>query len=178
MGTRMPPMKHIVDTTVTDEAGAVIRQLPIAIGTVNPDPYNALNYQVKAGSIIATINMEVEIWINNKTTASTIISDRLDWFIWFNVAGAQSPPDPRTAGTADTKNQILHIQQAVLGCSTVAVTSALNVTQRVTYAFPIHLPKWARQLMKDDRIELVYVFSDSAATHNLKMKNVYLEFYP
>lgn len=172
------PIKHILDDTVVDEAGNAVRTIHLAQGVINADPYNAAQSQVNGGSaVVKHMNLMFECYINNKVNVSTLLYDRFDFYIWFNVAGAQSAPDPRTAGQNDLKNQIFHMDQSILGASTVAVTNAIgNISGRSTWNIKIKIPTWAQKINKDDCIDFVYVFSDAAAVHVLKLKCIFMEY--
>lgn len=171
------PIKHILDDTVTDEAGAVVRTINIAQGITNADPYNVAQSQVNAGSAIVTkllIMMEV---FQNCSIACTNALDRFDYYLWFNVAGAQTAPDPRTAGQSDLKNQIFHMGHALLGGNTVAATNiGTTPTSRASWSMVVNIPKWAQKINKDDTIELKYVHSDSAANKWIKLKVIFMEY--
>lgn len=172
------PIKHILDDTVVDEAGAVVRSIGLVFGVTAADPYGAAQSQVNAGSAVVTsIQMMLSWFIDNKVNASTLTYDRLDWYIWYNIAGAQARPDPRTAGQFDLKNQIMHMGSAILGANTAANANG-NAQQvgRVDYDFYFKVPKWAQKINKDDVIELVYVFSDAAAVHTTKLKAIFMEY--
>lgn len=171
------PIKHILDDTVTDEAGAVVRSIHLCQGVTGADPYAAAQSAVNAGSaIVKRIHLMLEVAVNNSIVNNAYF-DRFDWYIWFNIAGAQSAPDPRTAGQYDLKNQIFHQGHALLG---VAVTAASNngsfvQAGRATWDMIINIPTWAQKINKDDLIDLVYVHSDSAANKWLKLKAIYFE---
>lgn len=172
------PIKHIVDLTVTDEAGAATRQYPLVKGYTAADPYNSLGYPVNAGSSIVThLDIELNVWVNNKTTASTGLTDKFNWFIWFNVSGAQTPPDPRNVTASDLKNQVFHQGIGMLGTATAVSTSNINAKMNL---YNIHLslkiPKWAQAINKDDVIEFVYYFGDSAANHNVSLQAIFKEY--
>lgn len=172
------PVKHIVDLTVTDEAGGATRQYPLVKGYTAADPYNSLGYPVNAGSSIVThLDIDLTAWVNNKTTTSTNLTDKFNWFIWFNVSGAQTPPDPRNVTASDLKNQVFHQGMGVLGCATTAQITQQNAKMGM---YNIHLslvvPKWARAINKDDVIEFVYYWGDSVAVHNVALQCIFKEF--
>lgn len=172
------PIKHIVDLTVTDEAGAAIRQYPLVKGYTAADPYNSLGYPVNGGSSIVThLDIELNAWINNKTTTSTILTDKFNWFIWFNVSGAQTPPDPRNVTASDLKNQVLHQGIGILGAGVTAATLMTNAKMGLyNIHLSLKLPKWAQAINKDDVIEFVYYFGDSVAVHNVSLQCIFKEY--
>lgn len=173
------PIKHIVDLTVTDEAGAATRQYPLVKGYTAADPYNSLGYPVNAGSSIVThLDIELNAWVNNKVTTSTGLTDKFNWFIWFNVSGAQTPPDPRNVTASDLKNQVLHQGVGIIGVSSSAALG--NFHQAKVGLYNIHLslklPRWAQAINKDDVIEFVYYWGDSVATHNISLQAIFKEY--
>lgn len=171
------PIKHILDLTVTDEAGAVVRQYPLVKGITAADPYSTLGYPVNAGSCIVThLDIELNVWINNKTTASTLITDKFNWFIWFNVSGVQTPPDPRNVTASDLKNQVFHQGMGILGCGAANASMANAKTGLYNVHLSLHIPKWAQAINKDDVIEFVYVFGDSVAVHNIALQAIFKEY--
>lgn len=168
------PIKHILDDTVTDEAGGVVRTIFLCQGVTAADPYNAAQSQVNAGSaIVKRLHIMLEFALNNNI-ASTTLMNRLDWYIWFNVAGAQAAPDPRTAGQFDLKNQIFHMGHAFMGGRTIA-TGILDQKSSVVYDLIINIPTWAQKINKDDTIELKYVHSEVTANKWLKLKAIFQE---
>lgn len=172
------PIKHIVDLTVTDEAGAATRQYPLVKGYTAADPYNSLGYPVNAGSSIVThLDIELNVWINNKVTVSNNDTDKFNWFIWFNVSGAQTPPDPRNVTASDLKNQVLHQGVAVIGSAT-AVNPSLQNGKMALYNIhlSLKLPRWAQAINKDDVIEFVYYFGDAPAVHNIALQAIFKEY--
>lgn len=170
------PIKHILDDTVTDEAGAVVRTINIVQGVTGADPYNVAQSQVNAGSaVVRRIHLMLEVAIN-VGIVNVALLDRFDWYVWFNVAGAQAAPDPRTAGQSDLKNQIFHMGHGLMGGPT-AVNSAQQQAYKafLVYDLIINVPTWAQKINKDDTIELKYVHSDSAANKWIKMKAIFME---
>lgn len=171
------PIKHILDDTVTDEAGAAVRTVNIVQGVTNADPYNVAQSQVNGGSAVITKLVIMLEFAINVGIVNTGLLDRLDWYLWFNVAGAQTAPDPRTAGQSDLKNQIFHMDQALLGGPTAINSAEQQATKAfATWHLVVNVPKWAQKINKDDTIELKYVHSDSAANKWLKMKVIFMEY--
>lgn len=171
------PIKHILDDTVTDEAGAVVRTINLVQGVTNADPYGAAQSQVNAGSaVIKQILLMLEVSTNGAIAALSTL-DRFDWYVWFNVAGAQAAPDPRTAGQFDLKNQIFHMGHALIGTITIAGNSMVNAAMgRASWEVKINIPTWAQKINKDDTIELKYVHSDANANKWLKLKAIFMEY--
>lgn len=169
------PIKHVLDDLVTSEAGGALRTIVLARGVTAADPYGAAQSQVNAGSaVITTMHVMLEFLINNQAVASGVVYDALDWYIWFNVAGAQTRPTANAVGQSDLKNQVFRQGHSLMGASTVT-TSQFARYSRVVYEFDIKIPTWAQKINKDDQIELNYLFSDAAATHFTKMKVIFKE---
>lgn len=172
------PIKHILDDTVINEAGAAVRTINLVQGVTAADPYAAAQSQVNAGSaVIRQILLMLEVSVDQALAESSGFQDRFDWYIWFNVAGAQAAPDPRTAGQYDLKNQIFHMGHALLAGASVATTNMGNTAMgRASWEVKINIPTWAQKINKDDTIELKYVHSDAAANKWLKMKAIFMEY--
>lgn len=169
------PIKHILNDFVQLEAGAVTRNIPLVRGVTAADPYGAAQSQVNAGSAVVTfIDIQLEFMIDATVASGTAI-DYLDFYIWFNIAGAQTRPTPFTEGQSDLKNQIIHQGQALM--PTVVLATAVPVTnQRAIFHIPLKIPKWAQKINKDDQIELVYQWVQNAANHDLKLKAIFMEY--
>lgn len=169
------PIKHILNDLVQAEAGAAIRNIPLARGVTAADPYNAAQSQVNAGSAIVTfMDIQLEFLIDSNVASTTDV-DELDFYIWFNIAGAQTRPTPFSEGISDLKNQIFHMGHAMMPCYGAANVSQLT-NQRAIFHIPLKIPKWAQKINKDDQIELVYQWSGGAANHYLKMKVIFMEY--
>lgn len=172
----MPPMKHILDDRFgAPDAGNTTKTIDLAVGTLNPDPY-ANNNAVKAGSIISTIVIQLEFGLYTGV-ADNAQFDYLDWYVWFNVAGSQTVPAPDNVGNSDLKNQVFHQDGAILMSSTASATTPARGSW-AKWNLVIKVPKWARQLNKDDKIQLNYKFQSTAATHFGKLKAIYVEYFP
>lgn len=170
------PIKHYVEDGDTDLAGALKVVKDILIGTTAADPYSAAGKNVNGGSaIIRYIEIDFDFWVNNKVNTSTLLSDQLDYFVWFNIAGNQTVPTPNSCNISDLKNQIFAKRGAVLGCASV-VQSILNINSRHSGTIRLKVPPQWQSINKDDKIQFVYQFSDAASTHNLKLSSRFVEY--
>lgn len=172
------PIKHILDDFVFREAGAAIRTISLVRGVTAADPYAAAQSQVNAGSaVVRSIDMMLEVYVDNGGVASSAPYDYMDWYVWFNVAGAQTKPDPNQAGISDLKNQIWHQDHAVVGVgSTAAVTTTVPEQSFAKWHVRINVPTWAQKINKDDEIQLIYKWNFAEATHDLKLKAIFMEY--
>lgn len=172
------PIKHVLDDTVIGEAGNAIRNIHLVQGVTAADPYNAAQSQVNAGSAIVTsILLLLEVTQDCSSTVSSGLIDRFDWYVWFNIAGAQSAPDPRIVGQNDLKNQVFHQGHAVIGGAVTAQITLQNARMGgASWEVKINIPKWAQKINKDDLIDLVYIHSDAAANKFLKLKAIFMEY--
>lgn len=166
----MPPMKHILNDSITLTNNNTIQSLDIAVGTLNPDPYTTNNV-VKAGSVVGDIHLLLDIV---QEAASPTNNPQVDMYVWFNVAGAQTKPVPGNEGSSDLKNQIFWQEQAQLD-HYVGTSPWINKWRAV-----IKVPKWARQLNKDDKIQFVWQWTGMQASVAVdhKWKFIYKEYYP
>lgn len=171
------PIKHILDDFIVNEAGNVIRNIPLVRGVTAADPYGAAQSQVNAGSaVITSIELIFDAFPNVHTAATADIYDRFHWYIWFNVAGSQTRPDPIQAGISDLKNQIIHQDCAVSNTSTAVLNSPAMQATLLKWHLRINIPKWAQKINKDDQIELVYFWTDPAANHDFQLKAIFMEY--
>lgn len=174
------PIKHVIDTGLTDVNGTNYSGNALALvkGVApSPDPYAVPQNQVNAGSaIVSHLKIWMDLWINNKTTASTgALANLVDFYIWFNIAGGQTRPSPQSIGTSDLKNQVFHTGSTILGSSAVT-SNQLNIADYVRYEIDLVIPKWAQKINKDDQIELVTMNDHADLTFNMKLKVIFMEY--
>lgn len=160
-----------------DEAGGAIRTITLVNGVTAADPYNVAQSQVNAGSAVVTwLDLSIEFVVDT-FIASAAFVQRIDWQIFFNIAGAQSVPDPRVSGTSDLKNQIIHSAGAFIGGNTAGQTNGGDINfARVVYNIHIAIPKWAQKINKDDQIQFNYIYSDATANKCTKLKGIFMEY--
>lgn len=173
------PIKHILDDFVNNEAGGVTRSINLVTGINNANPYDTVQSRVNAGSaIVRQIHLMVTWRRNYTAVAGASAVSQLDWYVWFNIAGAQTRPTPNAAGSNDLKNQIFHQDCALLGQNEGAGVTDLSKDSEAhgTWNVTINVPKWAQKINMDDNIELVYLLSDASANVIVKMKAIFMEY--
>lgn len=172
------PIKHVLNDSQLGKAGNAQYTITLVKGVVNADPYGAAQSEVNAGSAIVThIELECEAWVDNQTVASANIWEDLHYYIWFNVAGAQTKPVAYSVGTSDLKNQVFHQGMRKLSASTVVVTNSLSSSEQIRrWSISLNIPKWAQKINKDDQIQLVMDFTNNAAAnHNFQIQAIFKE---
>lgn len=169
-----PPQKHVVDVINTGEVGAATRTVQLALGTLNPDPYTNVT-NVKAGSKVTVITVQLDT--NVEAPAAGHFPDYFDWFLWFNINGAQTTPRPDLVGQSHLKNQIFHQDGAIEFVSGITAANTL-VAKGLTWRAHIVIPRQWQIVNDGDTIELVYRWADGTNTHDTKVKAIYKEIYP
>lgn len=171
---RIPPMKHVYQYfSATPQNISAITIQDLAIGTLNPDPYTSVGNQVRPGSIIKAITLQIDVAISDGATHH----DGFEWYIWFNVNGAQTVPDPQAVNTSHLKNQVIHQDGCVFDYT---VLTAIGVVPPNTakWRLVINLPKWAQQVNQGDKISIVYRNTVNAAVADLRITAIYKEIFP
>lgn len=163
--------KHIVENTIIAEAGAVVRAIPLAIGTLNPDYFTNTN-NVMAESTVGKITIQIDA---NVTPQAGITVDALDWYIWFNVNNGQPVQSPVGIGTTHTKNQVFHQDGALFTTPAGALYAADAHT--ATWRIEIGVPRSWSRLQDGDQIQLVYIWQNAPAVHQFKYRAIYTEVY-
>lgn len=171
MVLRIPPMKHVVEGFPIGDTGAAVKTIDIAVGTENPDPYtNPTN--VRNGSLITAITCQIDF---DATLVSTV---GFDWYVWFNIAGAQAVVNPAGGvNISKTKNQIFHQDggiQDTIADTAAAITNVGIMKWRLT----INIPKSYQQINFGDKIQFVYYSTVGGGANNLKYRFIYKEIYP
>lgn len=166
----IPPMKHINNNSITLTNNNTVQTMVLAKGVLNPDPYTNQN-NVKAGSIIGDIHLFLDI---GEEASSVNGNPQGDMYMWFNVAGAQTQPTPGNEGASDLKNQIFWMEQFQLE-HVASLEPWIHKFRTI-----IRVPKWARQLNKDDQIEFVFKMTGMVASQSVdfKEKSIYKEYFP
>lgn len=167
----IPPLKHVIDQVVMGANMSTVQNFPIAQGTVNPNSYTTA-YQVRNGSIIRTITLELDYQDGVVNASNTF-----DWYIWFNIGGAQARPNPNSVNISVIKNQIFHQDGALykIGFSTGV---GLYPVDTKKWRLVIQVPRSFQQVNENDTIEFVYINSNNNATADLKAKVIYKEIFP
>lgn len=173
------PVKHVLNDSQLSKAGNAQYHITLCKGVTNADPYGAAQSEVNAGSAVVThIEIECEAWIDPSTVPCTSATSDLHYYIWFNVAGAQTRPVSYSVGTSDLKNQVFHQGMRKLFGTTVAATNLVSSSEILRrWTISLNIPKWAQKINKDDLIELVMDFSgDAPANKNFQIQAIFKEF--
>lgn len=171
----IPPHKHIIQNTNSAVAGATTQTQVLAVGTENPDPYtNPTN--VRNGSIIRSIELQIDMMMN-AGTASTF-TDFVDWYLWYNINGAQSAPSPYNVNASHLKNQVFHMDGCMFETLSTGIAYSSGYTQTRTWRVRIHIPRGYQTIQLGDQIELKYYRSGSPANFDIKVTAIYKEIYP
>lgn len=169
-GMGIPPLKHVIDDQVLGGNFSTTQVLTLAQGTVNPNSYTT-PLQVRNGSIIRQIILQIDFQ-GGSTSANF-----MDWYVWFNIAGAQARPNPNSVNISAIKNQVFHQDgclYALISFTAVSVV-APNINK---WRVVIDIPKSFQQINENDAIELVWITSNNNAQDNIKIKAIYKEIFP
>lgn len=161
-----PPMKHIVESNALGEAGGVRRDIVVVQGAINPDPFANLN-QVKAGSIVQSIDVDLEFAIDTTQVAGSLEA-LVDFYFFYNINGAQVPPTNLLVGQSHLKNQVFFQDQAFV------------IAQKpASFRFNLRIPRAYQQINDGDQIVFAYKWV-SLVTGNSgnSWKFIYKEYFP
>lgn len=174
------PIKHVINDVQASKAGNAQYAITLVQGVTNADPYAAAQSQVNAGAAVIThIEADFTVWVDQQVNAAASIWSDFNWYIWFNIAGAQTRPVSFSVGTSDLKNQVFVQGQGKLGNALAAVTRGDTLTTAAFKDFhlSLNIPRWAQKINKDDKIEFVIDFTgNAAAIHNVKVQAIFKEF--
>lgn len=164
-------MKHIIQNYNTAQNLSTQTVVTLAVGTENPDPYTNVT-NVRNGSIIRQIIIQFEWFKNNLST-----NDAIDWYVWFNINGAQTRPTNTNPNASHLKNQIFHQDGGIF---MITQGSAIGVTQVTPRAWRIviNLPRGYQQVNLGDAIEFVMTTQINDATSAYKLTAIYKEIFP
>lgn len=170
----MPPLKHVIDRTGSGVNLFTTTAIDLAIGTLNPDPISAGGEKlVRNGSIIRQMTLQLDVNDAQNTTGVNFY----DWYIWFNVAGAQALADPAAVNPSLTKMQIFH--QDGFMSSVGNMTSIGVVDHHVSsWRLVINIPRAYQQVNDGDKIQFVHKGGSNQAIMDYKLKVIYKEYYP
>lgn len=171
----IPPMKHVIqnyNTSVNLNAGGT-NVVILAQGTENPDPYTN-SVAVRNGSIVTSMTFQIE-WTNYSSL--TAAGDAIDFYIWFNIAGAQTRPNPTAINVSKLKNQVFHQDGSLMRCS-AATQVAFQYPPVSKWRFTISIPKAYQQINFGDQIEICYVTQANNAFSDFKLTCIYKEIFP
>lgn len=177
--TMIPPMKHVLDDIFTIAAGTVSDQVVnLAVGTLNPDPYTT-NNAVRNGSKVGDIKLMLDIYSTKPYDANLAII--FDWYVGFNINGAQSMPAPNAVGNSHLKNQIFHQDQGVIPLAGAVGSPADSVANNelAKWRVKIGIPTQYRQINEGDVIEFHIIKAANVTPGTVvKLKAIYTEYFP
>lgn len=170
----MPPQKHIIEQDNLGVASATQTSLILAKGVINPDPFSDAT-QCRAGAIIGAITLQIDVAIN--ATAVVQAPQQFDWFLFFNINDAQTPPTANNimgSAGADLLQQVFHQD----GCMITAPNSA-STSDASTHAWrtQITIPRAWSKIMRGDTIRLYFKFGSATQTY-IKIRAIYKEYFP
>lgn len=168
----IPPLKHVIQSSqIGVNTGASDLVIDLAEGVENPDPYaNFTN--VRNGSLIKQMHIMVDYDDSNVNTP--IVSD---WYVWFNINGAQTRPVAANTNASHLKNQIFHQDGALTSltqATSVGVTDHLIAKWRLV----INIPRAFQQINLGDKIQFVFRNNNNTTLNNLKLLVIYKEIFP
>lgn len=171
----IPPLKHVVDDLLTiTPATASVQTITLAKGTINPN-YITNNTDIRNGSIIRSMTLQLDISVNNPTDANGSID--YDWYVGFNIANAQSLPNPNSVGGSDLAPQIFHQDQGQFGMSTTAGTGVCPASHVVRLVLKV--PRSWSKFANDDQLQFRIQKSVTNGTALLvKLRAIYYEIFP
>lgn len=163
----MPPQKHIYQSagffTNFNTNGTFI----LAKGVLNPDPYTNHN-NVRNGSLIKAITIQLD-WAVDVSPHEEV----LEWYVWFNVGGAQTQPDPQAVGNSILKNQVFHQDGGF-----AALFSSIGAVRPRSWRVTVMVPRSLQQINESDQIELVMKTGDNSASCAYRVCAIYKEYFP
>lgn len=173
MVTRIPPLKHVINGYANNVNLSTTTIFDLAVGVLNPDSYTtAVN--VRNGSIIRNLNVAID-WLTGDVPGTE--HDSFDWYIWFNVNGAQTVANPQTVNASHLKNQIFH-QDGTISCVQEATAVGFSNANVSKWRLNIAVPRWAQQLNDGDKIQLVMITTKNATISDYRFQVIYKEVFP
>lgn len=168
----IPPLKHIIDQQVSGaNISAGNQTFILAKGVVNPNSYTTAT-DCRNGSIITSMSIQLDI-----TDQALNSIDFYDWYVWFNIGGAQSQPTPNSTNISVIKNQIFH-QDGSLHLNNQLTAVGVYMPRIATWRLQIQIPRSFRQLNENDQIELVIRGGPNSTGTSIKLKVIYKEIFP
>lgn len=167
-------MKHVIQTYANNQNISAITAIDLAIGTLNPDPYANPGNQVRPGSIITALNVQID-WLQGGGSVSH--DDSFEWYVWFNVNGAQTVPDPQNTNLSHLKNQIFH-QDGAISSREFYTGVGIEIPQVSKWRLVLRVPKWAQQVNEGDKISIVFRSAVASTTSAYRITVIYKEIFP
>lgn len=175
----MPPLKHVIDDILNiPYNNTSVQTITLAKGTINPN-YTTTNTDVRNGSKITKITILIDIITNVCNDTASVCF--YDWYVAFNIAGAQTLPNPNSVGGTDLLGQIFHQDQGALqmvGTNTGPVSAIIGPQ---VIRLELNIPRAWQVINRDDQLQLLVQKSsmnNSANAFQFKVKAIYKEIYP
>lgn len=169
----IPPQKHVIDTGATSITSTTKSTIECVKGVLNPD-YTANPSNVRVGSIVTGIMIEMDVAADIASINANPVY--FDWYVGYNIDGAQTQPNPGSVGSSDLMGQVFHEDGALFPLNS-AVQTAAGTIKLATWRTYVSIPKGYQKLMRGDIINIVFKF-DTAVKFWLKAKIIYKEIYP
>lgn len=169
----MPPQKHVIDPGATSITSTTKSTIECVKGVLNPD-YSANPTNVRVGSLVTGLVIQLDINADVAITNANPVY--FDWYLGYNIDGAQTQPNPGSVGSSDLMSQVFHEDGVLFTINSVAGTGSSNAP-RATWRTYVKIPKQYQKLMRGDIINIVFKF-DTAVKFWLKAKVIYYEIFP
>lgn len=164
--------KHVVE--VQNVAVTATYAAPVIQGVIsavlNPD-YFTNTFQVMAESQVFAVDIQLDMNVNTQAALTLV---EMDWALFFNIDGAQTPPTLNNVGNSHLKNQILHQDHAMF-----LVPPAAQFGSHYAAVFRTHvrLPKAWSRFQDGDKLQLIFASSAAGAICNVTGRVIYKEYY-
>lgn len=175
----MPPLKHVVDDLLNiPYNNTSVQTITLAKGVINPN-YVSSNTDVRNGSKITKITILIDcIPLLVSDTSDVMI---FDWYVAFNIAGAQALPAPNSVGGSDLLQQVFHQDQGMIQLVNNSGVGIAATNTPYVVRLELNIPRAWQVLNRDDQIQLLVAKSALLNTSNamyFKVKAIYKEIYP
>lgn len=172
MVIHIPPHKHIIQNYQNALNLSTQTIIVLAVGTENPDPYtNATN--VRNGSLVRQLILQFE-WLAAENGGQP---DAIDWYVWFNINGAQTRPSNTFPNGSHLKNQIFH-QDGTMSRSSSITNVGYTWVPVNKWRLVIDIPRSYQQINLGDQIEFVMTTQTNIAGSDYKLTCIYKEIFP
>lgn len=169
----IPPQKHVIDSGATSITSTTKSTVELAKGVLNPD-YSANPSNVRVGSVVTGMVIQLDVTPDEGSFNANPVY--FDWYIGYNIDGAQTQPNPGAVGSSDLMSQVFH-EDGSLSLLPTAAQLAGQFLKQTSWRLYVKIPKSYQKLMRGDIINLVFKF-DTAIKHWIKVKVIYYEIFP
>lgn len=119
--------------------GGTTNTVDLVHGVDSPTDYTK---EVEIGSTVKAVFVEFNANFEGNVTGI------IDWFVWKNVGGASSTPNPAAQGNNVLRRFVLH--------SGMEMPAGINNSQAVKRIFVVKIPPKLRRIGDGDKIQFVY----------------------